>query len=311
MLAPVIVFAYNRVDHLKRTLEGLDKCLLSEKSNLIIVSDGAKNTDVESINLVRDYLNEYKFSSKFLTVELVFNKDNLGLAKNIISHVSEYINKYKKVIVVEDDVIVAPYFLKYMNDALEYYKNNTSIFSIGGLTVPMNLPRNYDCDIIMTQRCSSYCWATWDNRWQKIDWLMRDYNKFRFNFIKRYKFNAWGKDRSQMLDDQMNKRVNSWAIRFDYYMWKFDMFNIIPRYTLANHIGADGTGTHSGEKDSKRNIINGHLWEECSLIRLENIEPNEDIRCEFCKNYDASTYHLIRRFMSNLVITFINRLKNR
>lgn len=308
MLAPIVVFAYNRERHLRNTLEALERCTFCEQSNLIVFSDGPKNNSSQAgVAEVRKFLQAYSKRTRFNEIEIVEAVENKGLAKNIIEGVGSVIEKYGKVIVVEDDVTVAPYFIKYMNDALDYFENNNKIFSIGGLTVPMNLPLGYQFDVIRTQRCSSSCWATWENRWSKIDWNMPDYGTFRFAFKKRKSFNQWGTDRSAMLDDQMNHRINSWAIRFDYYMWKNNQYNIIPVRTLANHEGADGSGTHSGTQDISRNIINDVIWEECADIRMDDVPIIEEIRKEFCKSFDMKWVDLFKRYISNLTYEIRNR----
>lgn len=57
--------------------------------------------------------------------------ENLGLANSIIQGVTKIINQTGRVIVLEDDVEVSPYFLQYMNDALIVYENNLKVNGIG------------------------------------------------------------------------------------------------------------------------------------------------------------------------------------
>lgn len=297
MLAPLVVFCYNRLDYLQQTLLNLEKCELCDKTNLIIVSDGYKSNSKKQVIEVRDYLDEYCKISKFNNVTIINNEVNKGLGNNIIQNVSEILNNYGRIIVVEDDVIVAPYFIKFMNDALDYFKENKNIFSVGGLTLPMNLPNYYNKDLIKTQRVSSICWGIWNDRWNLIDWNMPDYKRFQFSIKQRKSFNEWGKDRSSMLDDQMNKKINSWAIRFDYYMWKNNMYNIIPIKTLANHIGENGT--HS--KNANINNMNSMLWKECNNIIMEDVDIDNNIKKEFNKRFYISDFNLLKMFLSNLI----------
>ena len=126
-LAPIVIFTYNRPLHLAKTLNYLKKNNLSKKSKIIFFSDGLKNKkdnqEKKNINEVKNIIRSVKgFKSK----EIFYKKKNVGLKKNIINGVSKILKKYKKIIVIEDDVLVGKYFLEYMNMALERYKNDKS-----------------------------------------------------------------------------------------------------------------------------------------------------------------------------------------
>ena len=188
-----------------------------------------------------------------------------------------------------------------MNEALEYYENNPLVWSVGGYTVPMELPEDYFHDIILTQRSSSYAWGTWKNRWDKIDWEVKDYRKTHWNFRVRKKFNYWGNDRASMLDDQMIGKVNSWAIRFDYAMFKHGMFNIIPSYSLINSIGHDGSGTHSTIDERGVDPFNIDLRKAKKQFKFENVKVDERIIKKFCEYLKLSSLYRFKNFVVNLL----------
>ncbi len=309
-LAPIIIFAYNRADHLERTLTALKDNEEAKDSVCYIFSDGYKNEKGrDKVLQVREYIRSLP-KEYFKELIIVESPENKGLANSIISGVSAVISKYGKAIIIEDDVITAKNFLKFMNEALDFYKDNSKVFSIGGYTVPMKIPETYHKDVVAVQRCSSYCWATWSDRWEKIDWTLKDYRKFRYNFFKRRSFNKYGTDRSLMLDDQMNKRVDSWAIRFDYNMWKNDMFNILPRESLSNNIGHDGSGTHSGAT-AERDIFLVSLTKETKDILLSDVELQEDIRKNYVRFFNMKFYHRAKRYLGNLYLTLKRKRENR
>ncbi len=298
-LAPIIVFAYNRMEHLQRTIEALRKNDGAKDSVCFIFSDGCKSEEgKQKINKVREYIHSIP-EEYFREIHIIQASGNKGLATSVIEGVSDVISKYGQAIIVEDDVITAPKFLKFMNEALEFYKEDSSVWSIGGYTVPMSLPEDYNEEVLAVQRCSSYCWATWSDRWESIDWEITDYSKLRFNIIKRLKFNRFGNDRASMLDDQMNGRVNSWAIRFDYNMWKKKMVNILPVKSLANNIGHDGSGTHSTVKD-ERDAFYVDLMADLKMPCLSKVELNEDIRKEYVKFFPMSIGDRVKRYLGNL-----------
>lgn len=295
-LAPVIIFTYNRLSHLQQTLDALAKNKNAKYSEIFIFSDGYKNErDRQSVIEVREYLKSFEETQNFKNVTVFFNEKNKGLANNIINGVTEIIRKYSKVIVIEDDVVTSEDFLSFMNDSLNYYKDDETVWSIGGYTHPMQWNFDYDKDVFAIQRCSSYCWGTWENRWNKIDWNITDYNQFKFNFVKRYKFNRPGNDMSAMLDSQMKGLINSWAIRFDYNMWKHGMVNVLPVMSKANNIGHDGSGTHANvdlsDCDKFFSNITSHEY------ILEKVVLDKMIVAEYRKIFHCSLYSLVKSFI--------------
>ena len=301
MKAPVVVFAYNRPDHLLKTLEALSKNTFARESEIYIYIDGPKNEsgikkNHEVYEVARSFQENY-----FSSVTIRHSKENHGLAASIIKGVTEIINQFGRVIVLEDDSLPNCNYLAFMNQALDFYQDDTQIFSIGGYTVPLTVPQDYNKDIILTQRSSSYAWATWKNRWDKIDWEIRDYRKFRWDFRGRRKFNYWGEDRASMLDDQINGRISSWAIRFDYAMCKQKMYNILPRFSLIQNIGHDGSGTHNRLNGCGKDIFHVDISQTESTFTFEKVGINEEIRQSFCAFFRVSKRALCKRFISNLL----------
>lgn len=251
MNAPVVLFVYSRYDHTKEVLYALSKNDEARNSDLYIFSDAAKNdAAIEKVRHVRDLIHDPIWKDCFQNVYIIERDRNFGLAKSIITGVSDILKKYKKVIVIEDDSVSMPGFLTYMNQALEFYKKNNKIWSIGGYSFlrQSDFPSTYSDEVYVIQRTCSYAWATWIDRWEMVDWTVEDYNKFKWDFINRYKFNRVGNNHAVMLDAQMKGRIDSWAIRFCYSMFKNNMLTIYPRWSYIRNIGEDGTGVHFNKK---------------------------------------------------------------
>ena len=124
-VAPILLFVYNRPEHTRRCIESLLKNSLASESPLFIYADGAKDSaQQEAVNEVRNYIRTIQ---GFQQITLMERNENWGLARNIIDGVTTQVNQYGKVIVLEDDLVVAPYFLQFMNDALETYKDEPNI----------------------------------------------------------------------------------------------------------------------------------------------------------------------------------------
>ena len=300
MNAPTVVFAYNRPDHLRRTLSALAENHGAGDTEVFVFVDGPKNGSGKAV--WEDVISTAKcFENSFKSLTLKISENNKGLAKSVIDGVGEIIEKYGRVIVVEDDSVSEKSFLNFMKEALDFYENDPEIWSIGGYTVPMAIPEDYRHSVIKTGRSSSYAWATWKDRWDKIDWEVSDYGNFKKNFSARRRFNMWGSDRSGMLDNQMKGAVNSWAIRFDYAMFKNNMYNIVPVQSLIQSIGRDGSGTHDTDKSKKDDFFAAELSGDEKMITPEKVDVDERIRREFCRPFYLPLSFRAKEYIKNVL----------
>lgn len=287
MLSPVIIFVYARPDHTRKTIESLAKNYFADETEVYICSDAAKNEKtIEKVKLVREYIGSLPERNLFKSVKIIKAESNKGLANSVILGVSEIVEQYGKVIVVEDDLVSSSDFLQYMNGALDYYEGDNSIWSISGYTFKIKIPKNYKSGIYLSYRGCSWGWATWKDRWEKVDWKVLDYQDFKSNENHRKKFNRGGRDMSNMLDSQMQGKINSWAIRWCYAQSKLDMLTIYPIVSRIKNIGLDGTGTHSGIT-SKFDVILNDGNNEC---KFETVKLDKRIvksfRDQFGTNFD-------------------------
>ena len=251
-LAPIILFVYNRLEHTMSTLESLSKNTLAKQSALWIFADGAKNDeDYRKTQEVRDYIRSLPVKGWFDEIIIKESSKNKGLAKSIIEGVTCVIDQHEKVIVLEDDLVTAPDFLEFMNKSLNFYKNKPSVGAISGYN-PIrreNFPPDYEEDVYVTNRNCSIGWATWDYIWKEVDWEVRDYKNFERSFRSRIRFDESGSDRSKRLIRQVKYNLNSWSIRFGYTLFKLNKNVIYPKTSRLKHIGWDGSGTHSTQKN--------------------------------------------------------------
>jgi Glycosyl transferase family 2 len=244
-LAPIALFAYNRPQHTRQTIESLQRNVLAKDSDLIIFSDAPKHeASAEAVGEVRKYIRKVE---KFKSVTIVERDKNWGLANSIIDGVTSVVKEHEHIIVLEDDIITSSHFLEYMNAALIHYKEDPQAFSVGAYSFPaqtMPIPSDYHWDTYAGFRCCSWGWATWTDRWKRIDWDMDYYNTFMRDQGAQELFNRGGPDMSQLLKLQYERRIDSWAIRFCYAHYANRMHCIYPVKTLVINIGLDNTGTH-------------------------------------------------------------------
>lgn len=242
MNAPIILFAFNRLNAIKRTVESLLMNSEAIESELFVFVDGPRHhipTDEEKITAVQKYV---KAISGFKKITYTFSNKNKGLGASVIAGVTEVIHKYGKAIIVEDDLYCGKNFLAFMNQGLELYAANKDVFSVCGYSSKVKRHKGYKYDSYACVRSSSWGWGTWSDRWKSVDWNLNDWKNCE---IRAKDFNRWGgSDCYGMLKDWHIGKNQSWAIRFCYSQFVQDKVSIFPITSKVANEGFDGEGTN-------------------------------------------------------------------
>ena len=276
--APILLFVYNRPEHTRRCIESLLRNPLVSESNLFIYADGAKDCmQQEAVNEVRNYIRTLQ---GFKQITLIERSENWGLARNIIDGVTSQVNRYGKVIVLEDDLVVAPYFLTFMNEALEIYKDEPKVGHIQAcdFTQDPSLP-----DTFLIKWTGSWGWATWDRAWKHFNpngqELLHELESRKlthtFDFNGKYGF-------TRMLRRQIEGKNNSWAIRWNASLFLKDILSLNVGRSLVQNEGFDGSGTNCGGGG----LYASHLHlAPLPVTKISPIEENKEARQVFSKYY--------------------------
>ena len=278
MYAPILLFTYNRLAHTRRCVEALLKNSLATESELFIYSDGAKDdTQQAAVNEVRYYIHNIR---GFKQITIIQRDENWGLARNIIDGVTTQVNRYGKVIVLEDDLVVAPYFLQFMNDALETYKDEPKVGHIQAcdFTQDPTLP-----DTFLIKWTGSWGWATWDRAWKHFNpngqELLQELEErkltYTFDFNGKYGY-------TRMLRRQIAGKNNSWAIRWNASLFLKGILSLNVGRSLVQNEGFDGSGTHCGGGGLYASTL--HL-DRLPVTPISPIEENTKARQAYVRYY--------------------------
>jgi hypothetical protein len=196
--------------------------------------------DAAKVNAVRDFIHTI---DGFRKVEIIESKVNKGLAKSIILGVSETIDKYGRIIVLEDDLETAPGFLTFMNEALRIYEDENRVMQISGYMFDVSL--DVDSDGVFLPFTSSWGWATWKRAWDCFDESASGYQAIEGDDLLKFKFNLDDAfDYSQMMEHYLSSKIDSWAIRWYLSVFLNNGLSFYPVKSFVNNIGFDGSGTH-------------------------------------------------------------------
>ncbi len=275
--APIVLFAYNRLTHLRETIASLQCNELASESELTVYCDGpARPEHAAACQVVQDFARRI---DGFRHVEVIARDRNLGLARSIITGVSAMVSRHGRVIVLEDDLVTSPYFLRFMNDGIDAYETCEAVVSVHGyaprLKRPLGRPfflRGADC----------WGWATWTTGWAcfdpdaqfLLDALLARGLDHAFDFQGSYPF-------TDLLRRQIAGQVDSWAIRWYASAFLRGKLTLHPHVSVVRNIGLDGSGTHCAPTSS---------WEsETSSGRLDlegiDREHSDEALAEYARFY--------------------------
>ena len=248
--APIALFVYNRPKHTRETVYALLKNSEAAHSDLYIFSDAAKHEGAQTAVIeVREFIRQIK---GFNSITITERDKNFGLANSIIDGVTHLCDKFGKVIVLEDDLRVSPYFLNFMNKALDRYQYDEKVMQIVGYMFPVKL--EMENDSLFLPLTSSWGWATWQSAWQHFDKSASGYSVLADNNMLRKAFDLSGRYKYfQMLQAQMRNEVDSWAIRWYLSVFLKNGLVLYPRISLVENSGFDGSGVNcvaSGFEDT-------------------------------------------------------------
>ncbi|CAM8385724.1 hypothetical protein MCEET85_00843 [Candidatus Methylopumilus planktonicus] len=241
--SPVAFFVYNRIAHTRKSLSALSSNVYAKETEIHIFSDGPKtDKDLIAIRKVRKYIRNFQVRNRsFRKVFLYEREANFGLSNSLVHGINSVLKKYKTVIILEDDLVTSKFFLKFMNDSLEIYRNSPKVISIHGYVYPIEgLPTTF-----FMRGADCWGWATWRRGWkfynkdakflyqnlkvQNLDYSFNYNNSF--NFLK-------------MLKDSFMNKNNSWAIRWHASAFLNNKLTLYPGISLVKNIGNDNSGDH-------------------------------------------------------------------
>lgn len=294
-LAPVILFCYNRPQLTEKTLYALQQNFLAKHTELYIFVDGPKREiDVDKVNKT---IQLAKKVSGFQKIHLIENKTNKGLANSVIGGVTQIINKYNKVIVLEDDLITHPNFLNYMNESLDFYNNQSDIWSISGYTPNIKLPSYYKEDVFLTLRGSSWGWATWKDRWDTVKWTSEE-KDFKELSAQKKSLDLIGEDIYYLTKDYKEGLIDSWAIRWTNTQFKLNKFTVFPRSTFIQNEGFGQDSTHGSLNAKFKTDLPSTNFE----INLKEISYDHEIEKIYSDLYKLKLYNKIAIFLKKIKI---------
>ncbi len=278
----IIIFSYNRPNHLLKLLNSLKKNSFQNNQKIYFFCDGPKNKgDLIKIKKIKSIIH----NSDLKIVKKIYRKKNIGLSQNIIKGISSVLKISNSCIVIEDDLILNSSTIKYMNKMLEVFKNDNKIGSISAYSYLHNFKDFKNKKFYITKRHCSWCWGTWSRVWNKLNWDKINYDQHFSSNEEVKKFSNGGNDLNLLLWGQHKGLIDSWAIRFNYFSYKYKYLSIHPRYSMVLNDGQDMSGTHEKFKFKKKINFDFH-----PVLKSKKDILKSAIKSEYIDKYIKSTH---------------------
>ena len=272
--APILLFAYNRPDHLRKCLISLAACEGALESILHIFCDGPKPGFEEAVKETRKVARQ-EANGRFAEVRILEAAQNKGLSRSVIDGVSSVFETSDSVIVIEDDLVLSPYFIDYMNSALHNYESQNEVFSITAYCYPrrrFQIPPDFSDEAFLLPRIGSWGWATWKSRWGKAVWDTKIFYELANSENELSDYAKTGADKAELVKLLSKGEIDSWAIRWDYAAYKNGAMSLYPSRSLVQNIGFDNSGRHG--KSYEQSLVHVDLSKR--PIRLPEIPKSDE-----------------------------------
>ena len=301
----ICIFTYNRPDHFNNSINSLLKNKDIKKCKLYIYQDKEK---ILNKKIEKKYEAIFKNLSKKIKFKLIKRKKNLGLKSNLILGITSVLKIHSSIIVCEDDLIFSKFFIKYMIEKINKYKNINNVGSISGFSFNyQHQIKDFDNEYFL-KFTNSWGWATWSDRWQ--DFLKNKHNKLKKKLYKnnkiQYKFNF---DNAQphttWLKKSDNKLLSSWNIQWEFYCFVNNLLTSFPKYTLVENLGFDGSGSHFGSIKNEYQLISEENVQKLFIKEKFKVNEKKSYRKIISKNIKKSILERLNNkislYLKNLI----------
>ncbi len=245
-------------------IQNLDWILRETNLPIHISIDGPKkNSEIQ----IKKLLSEIESLGETNRISVSFYWRNIGLKQHVLRAVKKVLQKYEKVIVIEDDVLIEREFIELVDKVLELDLNRVAHISgfspISGLLIKEDLHKMYK-----TRYISSYAWATNRKYFSEFNGeiKLRDSIRniwFKLGFLGLYEKITW----SIYVFAARFNIVDSWAIPWTLYLWENNFLGISPTCNLVRYRN-DRFGTHSKLKNRYKQdeiCVSKHEWDFIKL----------------------------------------------
>ena len=233
----------------------------------------------------------------FKEIYIFYQKKNLGPGGNTSFLQNEIFKKHDRYIYTEDDNIFSSNYLEYMNQCLEKYKDDETIFAIGGYSYPIHW--SDDSNILIRQSMNFPAWGygIWKKEYEEeklfsqtdVFMYLKSFQnakalyRYQRNLFNHAVYIASGKHYLAVLANGELRHID--AVK-GLYMVIYKKYMILPALSKVRNMGHDGSGQNC--KAIKRNddTSDGYNFVE------QEMDLSSEFTLDDAKILDANQSHI-------------------
>jgi hypothetical protein len=124
----VLLLGFKRIDLFSKRLNQLSR---NVQIPIFVSIDGS---DIATQNLFSCLVKDFISENPEMKISFKVHEKNLGLTKHVTTSISEVLNEFDQIIVIEDDIILSENFIANMLNGLYLAKNANNIGVVGGFS---------------------------------------------------------------------------------------------------------------------------------------------------------------------------------
>lgn len=238
---PILLLFFNRKGTLSYVIEHIRKY---RPSRLYLAADGPRSSVQNETQLVGE-IRQYVLDSIDWECEVktLLRDENLGCKNAVHEAIQWFFSQERKGIVIEDDIVPSLSFFHFCEEALEFYKDDMQVSSIGGRNELGDF-ESHQSDIVFSSKFFCWGWASWADRVLGLD---ADVSSNQV--IKKQVIESLNKTERYLVEGMYglieSKQVNSWAYQYDINFRAKKQLQILPARNMIKNVGLATAGAHS------------------------------------------------------------------
>lgn len=222
----IVICAFNRPASLERLLQSLAKAHYPEDDISLVISIDKSETDAVQALAT-------SFEWPYGTKKIIAHTQHLGLKEHVL-RCGDLSLEYSAIIVLEDDLLVSPWYYLYAAAAANFYADERKIAGVSLYNYEIAESCFYPfkavddgTDVYFIQVASSWGQLWTQQQWQTFrQWFTQNPNLTENHGIPAY-ISEWGS--------------HSWKKHFIHYLISTDSYFVFPRLSLTTNFGEPGT----------------------------------------------------------------------
>jgi glycosyltransferase involved in cell wall biosynthesis len=273
MYSPVLITVYNRPLKLRDCINSLLSNKEAQKTDLYIAIDLPHKKEDESAH--KDIIHYCKTIKGFKSINPIIREINLGPRDNMLEAMMQLFNIYPYITTIEDDNVVSPNFLDYMNNALEFYGDDNRIYNITGYNYPFQMPSEYKYSSFLWQGCSGYSNGWWKSKYEPSYLQLNNFNEFLTDRSKLTEFFNMANHTLPVIFSGLNKGIIYGDAAVSYNLFSNNRYQLFPTVSKVRNTGYDGSGLNCGVNNiySNQQIDDG----TGKIEFIKDIQPDKRI----------------------------------